>query len=83
MTLQGMLPVTGKVQVTSLLPHKLWHSVLNFIFWIMQALNDRRKVFMVYEAPVLFFIFPQRLRSDEGVDIVFPVKDRKKPLKNA
>lgn len=34
---------------------------------------------MVYEA--LFFVFPQRLRSDEGVDTVFPMKDQKKTFK--
>lgn len=30
---------------------------------------------MVYEAALLFLIFPRRLTSGEGVDTVFPVKD--------
>lgn len=55
MTLQGMHPVTGKVQVTSLLPHRPWHSVLNFMFWIMQALNDKRKVLWFMKPPYSFY----------------------------
>lgn len=81
MTLQRMHPVTGKVQVTSLLPHRLWHSVLSFIFLDHASFKWQKKSLYGLWSPLTLFYYSSEAKIRGESRHCIPSERYKKSLK--